>query len=101
MISRFRASLSLGHISILLCVGAALWFGACWLWFSQQPLLTRSYESFAPWVLLGSGSGTCFGLVAGLVGLLHGNPNRLEAILGVILNGAGLAIVSQFLLWGL
>ena len=99
--SRLWASLSLGRISMLLFVAAAVWFGACWLWFSQQPLVIRSYESLAPWVVLGSGCGTCIGLVAGLVGLLPGNSNRLEAALGVVFNGAGLAVVSQAVLWGL
>jgi hypothetical protein len=86
---------------MILFLGGLLWFGAWWLW-AASPGKNVSVEISAQLVVLGSGLATCVGSVIGVVGLLPGNRDRLLALFGVTLNGAGFIFVCRsFLLVGL
>ena len=94
------ASQSLGRLSMLLFWFAVVWFGACWLLFSGAHVRS-SAENEGGFIVLGSGVATCVGFAFGLIGLLPKNRDRFIAGFAVVLNGAGLAYVSQYLLAGL
>ena len=45
---------------------------------------------------------TCLGLMAGVVGILPGNPSRAVSAFGAIINGGGLVfVVNRWWLWGI
>jgi hypothetical protein len=80
-----------GVLSVGLFTAALIWFGVCLTW---HPSVTL--------VLSGTILFTCLGLVAGVVGVLPGNPGRVVSALGAIINGGGLVLVlDRWLLWGI
>jgi type IV secretory pathway VirB2 component (pilin) len=80
-----------GVASLALFGGAAVWFAVCLNWHLPVGLM-----------LPGASIPSCLGLVLGIIGVLPGNPARILAILGAVVNGAGLIwVLDRWLLWGI